>query len=63
MSELTLCNRCTLDAMKRRAKKAGEKVVLRKSVTYGGTNVSIIRKGGEREFVAWFQALTESCVC
>lgn len=55
MSELTTCNYCDLQSIKRRLKK-GDK--LEYKYEHGGTSVYI-----NGEFVCWFMELTNYCCC
>lgn len=52
MSELTSCNYCTLNDIRRRAKRDGKKVEVHTNVVY---------VDGKR--VAWFMELTDYCCC
>lgn len=54
MSELTMCNYCSLKSIRRRYK--GKKIKLKKED--GGISVYINDK-----FVAWFMSLSDSCRC
>jgi hypothetical protein len=65
VSELTPCNRCNLEAMKRRAKERGVEVVVKvvynpKDPMRGWTSA---RYSDEEEPCAYFQVLTEACSC
>lgn len=65
MSELTPCNRCSLEAMKRRATKRGVEVIVEvvhhpNDPMRGWTSA---RYSDEDEPAAWFQVLTEACAC
>lgn len=72
MSELTLCNFCTLRRIRKNAKTKGNRVIL-KSATYssgnnlGGTDVFVLgpkeRMSKNKCFITWFMALSDHCVC
>lgn len=59
MSELTMCNYCTLQRMKEVAEQRGCEVILEKD-EQGWTGA---RYSDEQEPSAWFLELTDSCVC
>jgi hypothetical protein len=60
MSELTLCNFCTLRRMKADAKKSGDKITMRAG-TGGWTGwIEVVRNG---KGVAWFKLLGTRCEC
>jgi hypothetical protein len=74
MSELTPCNYCSLNSIRRRAKESGLKVTLRHN--RGGLDVythppeiEIKEKVSDRTdepneyWRAWFMVLTDHCVC
>ena len=69
MSELTKCNYCSLQAIKRDAKKKGLKVVIVPSKvmsTLGGVEVHIVKLGdklSKENWVSWMMKVTDSCVC
>jgi len=62
MSELTQCNYCNLQAIKREAKKNKQKVEVRpakKDKYYlGGVDVFV-----DDKFTAWFMKLGDKCGC
>lgn len=65
MSELTPCNRCSLNSMQRRAKARGTEVIVKvvhdpKDPMHGWTSA---RYSDEDEPSAWFMQLTEACAC
>lgn len=63
MSELTRCNYCTLEDIKRRAKKDGE-VVTTRPAKGGGVEVATHKPGEEpKEFGVWFMVLPDHCCC
>jgi hypothetical protein len=59
MSELTRCNRCSLDEMERRATKHGATVLL----TLDDDGWLAARYSDQDEPSAWFRELTDGCVC
>ena len=70
MSELTPCNYCTLQRMKRAAKLNGERVVMVRAKEIqglGGMDVYVLPKGEKKlekkYFRAWFMALGNRCEC
>jgi len=58
VSELTTCNYCNYEAMKKRAKERGVWVILR-----GQDDWISARYSDEELPSAFFMELTESCVC
>jgi len=72
MSELTVCNYCSLKHIKSRAKQKGWKVTMLTGWR-GGKNVYIHPKGikitelnkenQDYYFVAWFWEISNNCVC
>lgn len=69
MSELTICNRCTLESM-RHSQPEGVRIVLRRkgaNFGLGGIAVLAVPKGEtpdiDKHRVAWFMELTERCCC
>jgi hypothetical protein len=65
VSELTLCNRCNLEAMQRRAKARGVEVIVTVHTEpddewRGWTSA---RYSDEDKPGAWFKVLTEACAC
>ena len=63
MSELTPCNRCSLDAMERRARMRGVKVIVEVAWTGEMRGWTSARYSDEDEPAAWFQQLTTACAC
>lgn len=78
MSELTRCNYCSLEAIKRKAKHDKQRVTILNDARWGmgGVNVYVHPKdvsvrtieGGEegprkKYFVCWFMELSGHCVC
>lgn len=70
MSELTQCNFCSLEDIKRKAKREGKKVTLlpakRDKYYMGGLDVFVHPKKVKptrRHLVAWFMELGNSCCC
>jgi len=67
MSELTLCNHCSLQIIKRRAKKESKEVTIIKNIEHGGTDVYVHSKSEsidkEKDFAAWFMELSSRCCC
>ena len=64
MSELTLCNRCSLNDMKRRAEKRGVTVIVERQRI--GTPMEgwfAARYSDRTEPDAYFMQLTEGCEC
>lgn len=63
MSELTSCNYCTLQRIKREARERGERVLLRPAK--GGGIECATHKPNEqpKKFTVWFMELTDHCVC
>ena len=61
MSELTLCNRCTLAGIERRAKKSGAPVKVVSEPVPGFLKGVQVIVANER--VTWFAELTKECVC
>jgi hypothetical protein len=57
VSELTICNYCSLKDMRRRAKEEGKKVVV-KPAQQGGFDVF---KDGER--ISWMKEISNKCAC
>ncbi len=62
MSELTSCNYCKFEGIKRRAKESGMKV------TYKNSNVYVHPPGvknptNDKYFKVWFMELPKSCCC
>jgi len=69
MSELTQCNRCSLEEYRRKV-ALGERIVIRKGLPShglpGGIDVFRLRPGeapGESTRIAWFMELTDGCRC
>jgi hypothetical protein len=69
MSELTTCNYCKLQSIRRDAKKKKKRVVM-KSAGFnhglGGYNVYLLDKGqkpNDKNFISWFMMITGVCVC
>jgi hypothetical protein len=65
MSELTRCNRCTLESMQRRAKARGVEVIVTVHTApddevRGWTSA---RYSDEDKPSAYFKVLTEACAC
>jgi hypothetical protein len=61
MSELTPCNYCSLQEIKRLARKRGEAV----EVVHGAGEMKgwlQVKVGGKPKDI-WFRALTDSCAC
>ena len=74
MSDLTICNYCRLQAMRRRAKEDGKKITIRggnpEQGLPAGIDIFVHPKTFKNEDrfqiqykVAWFMELTEGCVC
>ena len=69
MSELTKCNYCSLQAIKRDAKKKDLKVVIvpsKEMGSLGGVEVYVLKKGekpSKKNWVSWMMKVTDSCVC
>jgi len=70
LSEFTLCNYCSMEILKRRAKREDKKVVMRaKALSRSfpkGVDIHLVPKGKEatkQNWVAWFAELTNHCVC
>lgn len=75
MSELTPCNYCSLQRIKRGAKEQGAKVYVRPSEFMGGYDVFVVPKGEKLDtsigkdgnhgyqWEAWFMEITDRCVC
>uniref|UniRef100_A0A6M3JPA6 Uncharacterized protein n=1 Tax=viral metagenome TaxID=1070528 RepID=A0A6M3JPA6_9ZZZZ len=61
MSELTLCNYCSLQSMKKRAKKEGKKIKL--STTRAGDMAGWIKVEEDGKAIAYFMKLSSRCVC
>jgi hypothetical protein len=61
MSELTLCNYCTLQSMKQRAEKRGTTVVLGSDPQLPGWTA--VRYADRDKPSSWFLSLTDHCVC
>lgn len=59
MSELTTCNYCTLQDIKRRADERGATVSLSKD-EYGWT---VVQCSDKSKPSAWLMKLTDHCVC
>jgi hypothetical protein len=69
MSDLTQCNHCKLQSIRRDAKIKKKRVVV-KSAGFnqglGGYNVYVIKHGEkptDKNWVSWFMMITEVCVC
>ena len=60
MSEMTPCNHCTLQSMRRRAQERGVVVVLGRDEESGWVTA---RYDDEDEPCAWFVTLTDVCAC
>lgn len=74
MSDLTPCNYCNLNRIKRYAKREGRTVALHPGVPTqglpGDVNIYVVPPGEELitgdespHFAAWFMELTNHCVC
>ena len=67
MSEMTRCNYCTLQSIKRQAKEDGKLVTQIGQDVYvhpRKVNIKIMTpKGRKKYFAAWFMELTTSCSC
>lgn len=79
MSELTLCNFCTLRRIRRRYKGMGTRVLTRYNSKWGmgGANIYAIPKGvhvpeggivegspfHEEYFICWLMEIPKSCMC
>lgn len=66
MSELTRCNYCDYEALKREAKKRGERVRTvpdKDSHWPNAVRVEVFRDGKWHDRQVWFAALTDHCVC
>lgn len=69
MSEMTRCNRCTLDDIEREAKRQGRKVLLEPDPTPEFPNavrVIYIERGADSHLKlagSWFAELTPECAC
>lgn len=69
MSELTECNYCRLESIRRDAKKKKKRVVIVPAgfnITLGGHNIHLLNKGEkptEKNKACWFMAITGVCVC
>ncbi len=79
MSELTICNCCSLKGIRRRAKEAGKRVYVMRNVrwTSGGVNVYVLPSDvyvpiqgivedsefHKKYFTAWFMEVSQSCAC
>jgi hypothetical protein len=66
MSELTRCNYCDWQDMKRRGYKKAtaeqrREVWDKKGEPYTGAGVVIVDRAGK--FAAWFMSLSDHCVC
>lgn len=65
MSELTRCNYCTLKDIKRKAKKEGKKVIVKRGKhnfedSFMGPGIDVFI---DDKKTAWFMELTNHCVC
>ena len=58
MSELTSCNYCTFESMKRHAKEKKEKLVKKPNIKESGVDILV-----DGEFRCWFMELTSYCCC
>ena len=72
MSDLTSCNFCKLQGMKRDAAKKGKRVMvvpvnpLKDQFRMGGVNVYVVgrrEKPNEKNWVSWMMQITAMCVC
>lgn len=71
MSDLTPCNFCTLQALRKRARAKGKRLTLFPGTTAGGVDVLIhpgvtraeLKRNRDLYFAAWFMELTDHCVC
>lgn len=67
MSELTTCNYCKLESIRRDAKKKNMKVVCMPSrYELGGEEVYVVKKGdkpNKKNWIAWIMGITDHCVC
>ena len=67
MSELTRCNYCTLQSIRRRAERENQQVTILAQNCYvhsKDVNISELNEESrEQYFVAWFMELTEGCAC
>lgn len=69
MSELTLCNRCTLRGLEQHAANIGWALHLLPSLSnpLGGTDVLIVppdeQVDRELHWVAWLWVISEQCAC
>ena len=64
MSEFTICNYCSLQAIKRDAKKKSLKVITVSSMD--GVDIYVLKKGekpSERNWRCWFMSISQSCCC
>lgn len=67
MSELSRCNRCALEAIRRSAKAQGERVVLRRE--NGGVSAYRVPRGvknaqiADGMLAAWLWQLPRKCCC
>lgn len=59
MSDLTRCNYCTFEAIKKRMKQKGKKATVRKNEVNGWMDVFV---DGKRSATS-FMKLTDHCVC
>jgi len=66
MSELTICNYCTLRGIRAEAERRGKVVTLRRGWR-GGTDVLVHDKNAkpdrERDFQAWLMEVSDRCCC
>jgi hypothetical protein len=61
MSELTPCNYCTLQRMKRDAKKTGDIITVRAGKGTWSGWIEVLRNGKPAD--CWFQKLGDHCEC
>ncbi len=67
MSELTKCNYCTVEEIKRRAKREGKILKFKSDPfhTWGNGKKAYLEdpKTKLREHLGWFAEITDHCVC
>ncbi len=59
MSDLTQCNYCTFEAIKKRMKQKGKKVTVRKNIANSWIDVFV----DDKYYGTSFMKLTDHCVC